>query len=277
LLYPTAAAWVSQYNQSNVTRLQTTRNSELALSARESAIEEADAYNRVLQSGALLESGANLATGTGSLAVGTAAIEGDAGTQPLNYWDILKTNPTGAMARLRIDSIDLDLPIYHGTSDETLLQGVGHLQGTSLPVGGVGTRAVLTGHRGLSSATMFTNLNQVKEGDLFTIEVMGEVLAYRVFAIEVVDPDDTEEIRPDPNRDLVTLVTCTPLGINSQRILVTGERVTPTPKAALDEAGGPPLIPRFPWWVAVYLGVTVLNWLAFWRAGFVRPVRKVRS
>ncbi|WP_344680349.1 class C sortase, partial [Leucobacter komagatae] len=123
----------------------------------------------------------------------------------------------------------IDLPVYHGTSDATLLKGVGHLQGTSLSMGGDGTRAVLTGHRGLANATMFTHLDQVKVGDTFSVDALGEVFTYRVFDYEVVNAHDTEEIRAVPGKDLMTLITCTPLGVHMHRIIVTGERVTPTP------------------------------------------------
>ncbi|WP_211340879.1 class C sortase [Xylanimonas allomyrinae] len=166
---------------------------------------------------------------------------------------------SGPFARLRIPSIDVDLPVYHGTSDATLLKGAGHLQGTSLPVGGPGTRAVLTAHRGLASATMFTHLNRVDEGDAFVIEVLGRVLAYRVIDIAVIEPHSTEEIRPVPREDLVTLVTCTPLGINTQRILVTGERVVPTPADDLAALGSSPDVPRFPWWAVAYAVATLGN------------------
>ena len=152
---------------------------------------------------------------------------------------------------------------------------MGHLEGTSLPVGGVGTRAVITGHRGLANATMFTNLDKVGEGDTFTIEVFGEVLTYRVAQTKVVEPEQTEELRADPDRDLVTLVTCTPLGINTHRILVTGERI-PTPDQ--DTAPGErPDVPRFPWW-AVALGIgVVLDAIYVWRAGYPPKARKHRA
>ena len=135
---------------------------------------------------------------------------------------ILAADARGLMARIKIPVIGVDLPIYHGTAEETLKEGVGHLEGTALPVGGIGTRSVLTAHRGLATSELFTNLDKVQIGDTFTIEVFGEVLTYRVITIEVVAPEDSKALYPDSDRDLVTLVTCTPLGINSHRILVTG-------------------------------------------------------
>ncbi|WP_459583204.1 class C sortase, partial [Aerococcus mictus] len=112
-------------------------------------------------------------------------------------------------------TIDVDLPVYHGTSDEVLNRAAGHLEGTSLPVGGPSTRAVITAHRGLANARMFTDLNKVNVGDTFTIEVFGDVLTYRVRDTKVVAPEDTDTLRVEEGKDLVTLVTCTPLGINS--------------------------------------------------------------
>ncbi|GAB2477544.1 class C sortase [Xylanimonas ulmi] len=255
LLYPSAASWVAQYNQSNIVFDQAKINAGQAKATIDARIDAAHEYNGLLQSGALYAGGSSLAEG-----VGVSGAD-------LNYWELLKSPPTNSLARLRIASIDVDLPVYHGTSDDVLVKGLGHLQGTSLPVCGEGTRAVLTGHRGLASATLFTNLDKVEPGDRFTIEVVGRVLTYEVVEIKVIDPDETEEIRPVIGRDLVTLVTCTPLGINTQRILVTGERVLPTPPADVASAGARPEIPGFPWWVIGYGAGTGLAWVWFWRSG----------
>jgi sortase A len=132
---------------------------------------------------------------------------------------------------------------------------------------------VLTAHRGLPEATLFDNLDQVDVGDTFTIEVFGEVLTYRVFGTQVVEPDQTQALAPAYGRDLVTLVTCTPLGINSHRILVTGERVIPTPRADVAAAGHPPDIPSFPWWAVVIGGSLLGAALVVWRGGYPRPRR----
>lgn len=155
------------------------------------------------------------------------------------------------MARIKIPAINVDLPVYHGTSDQVLLEGVGHLEGTALPVGGPSTHAVLTGHRGLAEAELFTNLDRVEVGDTFTVEVFGEVLTYQVRQTQVVEPTDTETLYPVLGEDLITLVTCTPLGINTQRILVTGERITPTPIEDVKAMGTRPEVPGPPWWAAV--------------------------
>ena len=151
---------------------------------------------------------------------------------------------------------------------ETLERGIGHLEGTSLPVGGVGTRAVLTAHRGLPTATLFNELDRAAIGDTFTIAVLDQVLTYQVVESKVIQPDETEAILADPDRDLVTLVTCTPLGINSHRILVTAERITPTPAKEIAAAAAKPELPGFPWWVVILGGVVLLLGTYVWSAGY---------
>lgn len=259
LTYPQAASWFSQYDQSQLidTNTEQIDSGKISPSIKEQ-LKEAHEYNDALSAGAVLEANHRIPTGSGT---------SQDPNESLDYNKIL-VSPSGMMARLRIPSIDVDLPIYHGTSDATLLKGVGHLEGTSLPIGGVGTHAVLTGHRGLATATMFTNLDKVKKGDTFTIEVLNQVLTYKVFDIRVVDPQDTASLKANNKKDLVTLVTCTPLGINSQRILVTGQRVTPTPTTDLNAANKPSNLPGFPWWIVVLVtGITGIG--AFiWRAGY---------
>lgn len=264
LAYPTAAAWFSQYNQSQVTGSYEAQVTDAFPDAATQLV-QAHAYNDALSVGAVLEANTNVPTG-----------EGDSRDSSLEYTRILSANSEGLMARLKIPVIDLDLPVYHGTSDATLLKGLGHLEGTSLPVGGAGTRSVVTGHRGLADATMFTHLDRVGSGDTFTVEVFGEVLVYRVIETRVVDPDETEALRAVEGRDLMTLVTCTPLGINSHRILVTGERVYPTPQEAIAQAGQEPDVPHFPWWsVALVAGHLVLG-LYLWRTGYGAARRAAR-
>lgn len=133
---------------------------------------------------------------------------------------------TEEMGCIEIPSIDVNLPIYHGTTDDVLEQGVGHLEKTSLPLGGPSTHVVLSAHCGLPKAELFTNLENVQVGDVFRITVLDEVLSYRVYDIEVVEPDRVESLSIQEGRDLVTLVTCTPYGKNTHRLLVHGERTT---------------------------------------------------
>ncbi|MDR1018857.1 MAG: class C sortase [Lachnospiraceae bacterium] len=147
-----------------------------------------------------------------------------------DYYKVLDIGENGMMGYIRIPKINLRLPIYHGTSESVLDKGIGHLKGTHLPVGGASTHSVLSGHAGLRSAVLFTNLTELKEGDEFYINILDKTLAYRIDKISVVLPDDMSGIKPIPGRDLVTLVTCTPYGINSHRLLVRGTRVKYTPE-----------------------------------------------
>lgn len=140
-------------------------------------------------------------------------------------YNSLLNQANGIMGSIEIPKIDVDLPVYHGTEDDVLSIGVGHIQGTSLPVGGENTHCVLSGHRGLPGSSLFTRLDEMKEGDLFFLSVMGKTLAYKVYDIQVVDPDNTEVLEITAGKDDVSLVTCTPYGLNTHRLVVTGERV----------------------------------------------------
>lgn len=245
LAYPHAAAWLSSYNQAKVVDAY---NEELkhAQPPVNAQIQEAHKYNDALSAGVQVVPGQGVPTSAGSV----HATNGEV----LNYKDLLDADGNGLMARIKIPSINVDLPIYHGTSAATLLKGAGHLEGSSLPVGGVGTRTVITAHRGLASATMFTNLNRVKKGDVFTIETFGEVYAYRVFDIQVIDPNtQTRTLLAEPGRDLATLITCTPLGVNSHRIVVTGERVPTDLTNPKNATGIKSDQPGFPWWLVAWI------------------------
>lgn len=142
-----------------------------------------------------------------------------------NYRKQLKFNENGIMGAIEIPKIHVDLPIWHGTEEDVISNGAGHLQGSSLPIGGESTRCVLTSHRGLPSAKLFTRLDELKEGDLFYLHVCGEVFAYQVSTIEIIEPDELEKLNIIAGKDIVSLVTCTPYGINTQRLVVNGERV----------------------------------------------------
>ena len=141
------------------------------------------------------------------------------------YQSLLNMDGTGIMGYIEIPNIKLSLPIYHGTEESVLQIAVGHLDWSALPVGGEGTHCVLSGHRGLPSAKLFTNLDQLREGDTFTLRVLDEVLCYEVDQIRIVEPQDTAALLPEPGQDLCTLVTCTPYGVNTHRLLVRGHRI----------------------------------------------------
>lgn len=152
------------------------------------------------------------------------AAEYNSGSSEYSYDDVLWLSESGMMGYIEIPSIDVCLPIYHYTDDESLKEGVGHIETSSLPVGGASTHCLLAGHRGLPGSKLFTDLDQVEIGDVFYLHVAGQTLAYEVTSIEVVLPDETEGLGITAGEDLCTLVTCTPYGINSHRLLVTGTR-----------------------------------------------------
>ena len=170
--------------------------------------EEAVLYNRTLQGG------------TESAFSREALAEAEE-----SYGRLLNVRGDGIMGYIQIPKIGVELPIYHGTAEETLDKGVGHLLGTSLPVGGIGTHCVLTGHSGLAGTRMFSDLDQLNKGDVFYVRVLDETHAYMIMDINTVLPEDTSKLEIDPQRESVTLVTCTPFGVNTHRLLVRGERI----------------------------------------------------
>lgn len=175
------------------------------------------------------------------------------------YQDYLsQLNLNDVMATIKIPSIDVNLPIYHGTDTATLDKGIGHLFGTALPVGGESTHTVLTGHTGLGNATMFDQLTSVKMGDYFYIETAGRHLKYQVTDIRVVLPHETESLNKVEGKDLATLITCTPYGVNTHRLLVTGERVPMDEEAAAAEAAQVKGSVMKPWMIAVLASVVAI-------------------
>ncbi len=144
-----------------------------------------------------------------------------------SYWDLLDLSGTGIMGYIQITDIGVNLPIYHGASESVLQTAIGHLEWTSLPVGGETTHCVVSGHRGLPSARLFTDLDQLREKDTFTVTVLNQTLTYEVDQIRIVLPQETEELMLQEGKDLVTLVTCTPYAINTHRMLVRGHRIFP--------------------------------------------------
>lgn len=153
-------------------------------------------------------------------------------TPEYKKYESVLDEPMGIMGIVKIPKIGVKLPIYHGSSTEVLAQGAGHLYGTDLPVGGKTRHAVVTAHTGLPHATMFDDLIYLKKGDYLYFDIQGETLRYRVFRINVVEPNDISMLQREKGRDLATLLTCTPYGVNTQRLLVTGYRVLPDPVSA---------------------------------------------
>ena len=210
LLYPRIGELMSEKYHSDVETTYTI------------AIEDTDDAELTAQREAAEQYNAMLANATIS--------EGGASAPPSPYTEQLTVG--GVMAYIDIPKINVYLPVQHGTGAETLERSVGHVMGTSLPVGGSSTHAVLSAHSGMASSKLFSDIDQLAEGDTFYIHVLGEVLAYEVDNINTVLPTDTSLLQIEDGKDLVTLVTCTPFGINTHRLLVRGHRVPYTPEQA---------------------------------------------
>lgn len=165
------------------------------------------------------------------------------------YEGLLNLNGNGMMGYIEIPSIDVSLPIYHYTTESVLQEGAGHLAGSSLPVGGLSTHSVISAHRGLPSAKMFTDINLLEKGDIFRLYILDQILVYEVDQIKVVEPDYTEDLAIVEGKDFVTLLTCTPYGVNTKRLLVRGHRITEEEEKRISQTashstllGGPSLI-----------------------------------
>ena len=204
MLYPTVSDYINQKNQSRAVASYSEEVENLSDVDYQAYFDAADDYNRRL------------------------AETPDAFYRPeevSGYTDTLDVSGTGIMGYITISKIGVELPIYHGTSDGVLQVAAGHLEGSSLPVGGAGTHAVISAHRGLPSAKLFTNLDELEVGDTFTITVLDRVLTYEVDQISIVLPTETDLLQPVEGKDYVTLMTCTPYGINTHRLLVRGKRI----------------------------------------------------
>lgn len=252
LLYPLVGELLSEKYHSDVETSYT------------AAIEDTDDAELTAQREAAEQYNAMLANATIS--------EGGASAPPLAYADQLTVG--GVMAYVDIPQIGVYLPVQHGTEADTLEKSVGHVVGTSLPVGGENTHAVLSAHSGMASSKLFSDIDQLEKGDVFYIHVLGEVLAYEVDAINTVLPTDTSLLQIEDGKDYVTLVTCTPFGVNTHRLLVRGHRVPYTPEQETTAAEEKPVASSWTQHYLTGLGiglgvVTVVGGGYFW-------VRKVR-
>ena len=205
LLYPTVSDYWNSFHQSRAIATYAGEVANLSNADYDRMWEEARAYNRRL---------AEMANPLLSEPADTA-----------DYEALLDIAGSGVMGYIEIPSIKVSLPIYHGVDEAVLQVAVGHIPGTSLPTGGESTHCVISGHRGLPSAKLFTNLDQLKEGDLFMLRVLDETLSYEVDQLLIVEPHEVGALAIEPGQDYCTLVTCTPYGINSHRLLVRGHRV----------------------------------------------------
>lgn len=177
------------------------------------------------------------------------------------YNEELNIDGSGIMGYIKIQKIQITLPLYHGTDEGILQTSIGHLEGSSLPVGGEGTHCLLSGHRGLPSARLFTDLDQLREGDTFTMTVLNETLTYEVDHIWIVEPEDLSHLQIEEGKDLCTLITCTPYGINTHRLLVRGHRIENADGGAMVTADAIQIRPIF---IAPFLAIPILIILLIW-------------
>ncbi|PAT05270.1 class C sortase [Corynebacterium hadale] len=247
LMYPVVATQWNNRVQEQVAKQYEEQIQEAPPEQINQALEAAKEYNRTHTDGPILDPW-------------LARISED----NLDYQEYEKhLEGVSAMSQLAIPSIDLRLPVYHGTRDETLQKGLGHLYGSALPTGGEGFHSVITGHTGLTNATLFDDLVDVEVGDAIYLSTFGERMKYQVYDIEVVLPEETDSLRAEEGRDLLTLITCTPYGINTHRLLVHAERVPMDPDEAsvLDESTS-----TVQWWMWALglVALAILLGLAWW-------------
>ena len=212
--YPLVASVMDQNYQQNVIKTYQDEMNQATDAKVQEAKKEAIRYNEMLwQANGII---------VGNMEQGILGEE--------SYQEQLNLSGTGMMGTISIPKINVNLPIYHGVEEEVLVNGVGHLPESSLPVGGENTHCILTGHRGLPNAKLFTRLDEMETGDLFFLTVCGEKLAYQVSEIDIIHPEDVEGLGIQAEKDLVSLITCTPYGLNTKRLVVTGERIPCTEK-----------------------------------------------
>lgn len=209
MLYPGVSDWWNSFNQSHAIVGYETAAASMGEDEAEEMLARARAYNEDL--------------------LGFANRYNPTEREHQRYLDTLNVTEGGIMCYVEIPSIRVSLPVYHGVDSSVLQVAIGHIEGTSLPVGGPSTHAVISGHRGLPSAELFSNIDQLREGDTFMLQTLGETLTYEVDQIRIVEPDELDDIEIVDGQDLCTLVTCTPYGVNTHRLLVRGHRVANDP------------------------------------------------
>ena len=241
LAYPTFSDWWNNLHQSRAIAGYVEQVSDLTSEDNEKMWKAAQAYNAALLKKA------------GDRFILTKA-------QEKEYNSLLNVTGTGIMGYVSIPKIGVELPIYHGTDPSVLQIAVGHIAGSSLPVGGKGTHCVISGHRGLPSAKLFTDIDQLKEGDTFQLQVLNRTLTYQVDQIRIVLPDELNDIQIDPDKDYCTLVTCTPYGVNTHRLLVRGHRIDNAQTKYLVSADAVRIDPKYviPFITIAILGIAVL-------------------
>ena len=242
LAYPTFSDWWNDLHQSRAIAGYVEKVSDMSDEKSRAMWEAAQAYNeRLLQKS------------------GDRFVLTDEEKEAYNK--VLDVTGTGIMGYVNIPRIAVSLPIYHGTDPAVLEIAVGHIEGSSLPVGGKGTHCVISGHRGLPSAKLFTDIDQLKEGDTFQLQVLNRTLTYEVDQIRIVLPDQLEDLAIDPDKDYCTLVTCTPYGVNTHRLLVRGHRIKEEQTDFVVSADAVLIEPRY---VIPFIALPILALIALW-------------
>lgn len=248
LVYPDAADWFATRRHNAEISGYVTRVEETSTEERLRVLAAAYDYNNSLVPGPLTDPYTSLTE--------DAVLRSDV---YLAYERLLRVSGTDTIGTLSYPSLHIALPIYHGTSEEVISHGVGHLYGTSLPVGGPSTRAVLTAHSGLPQAKLFTPLLGAQVGDTFWISVLGEDHYYRVESTETVLPGETESLRIIEGEDWVTLFSCAPIGVNSHRFMVHAIRTDPPEVEATQVLLGDGIVAGFPWWAVILVGGSLIT------------------
>lgn len=264
LAYPSLSEYLAERNSSRVTSSYDDTVARAEQARLDQLLAQAQEYNRQL-------------AGTSA---GQAPLSDDNGNPitPESYWDLLNVDSTGMMGYIEIPKLNTTIPIYHGTEEAVLQVGVGHLQNTSLPVGGESTHAALSGHRGLPTRSLFTDLDKLEVGDIFYIRVLNQTLCYTVDQILTVLPSEMDALAIEEGKDYVTLITCTPYGINSHRLLVRGVRTPYDPQQHQEEIAEQLSVwQRMPiqyrhmlTGAAVLVVILLLRWIVIALAGFVK-------
>lgn len=248
ILYPVVSNYINQMNSTTIATDYEQEVSHLSEDRENAMIKQAQEYNESL-------------IGIGSIA-DPFSESNENQTEDDEYNNLLKIDDTGMMGYIDIPKIDIVLPIYHGISEKVLQSGVGHLPNTSLPVGGESSHAVLSGHRGLANAKIFTDLNKMEMGDVFYIKVLHHTFAYQVDQILTVLPSETDALQIEKGKDYVTLVTCTPYAVNTHRLLVRGARIPYEEAKNVDEEVG--LHRTIPFYMIILIGgiaAVVIIWI----------------
>ena len=256
-LYPTVSQWINEMLSESAIMQYNDTVDTLSAEDKAAALSEAEEYNRGLNE-------------VVSDSFSSEAFEGDE-----RYNNILNITENGQIGTINIPSIDCLLPIYHGSSEDMLSKGAVHLAGTAFPIGGSSTRSVISAHTAFPGKIFFDRLSEVEIGNEFSVTVLGDTLYYRVIDVNVVLPDETEYLVPEKDKDLITLVTCTPYSVNSHRLLVTGER-DDTPRVEMTVIEEPHTVPVTPGLSVALIGIVAVTGMILIKRAVKRRRRKMK-